>query len=314
VTRTGATTLPLTVNFALGGSAVNGADYVSIGTSVTIPAGAGSITVAVTPADDTMVEGAETVALTLAANAAYTVGSPNGATVNIADNDSTPPPAMPTVTVVATDASAGEAGPNVGVFTFTRTGSTASALAVNYTLGGTASNGTDYNTLGSSATIPAGATSVAVTVTPKPDTLNESTETVILTLAANASYTVGSPGNATVNISDARRIRKQSTVGATDTDIDGVSDTSEAVAGTDPNNAQSVLKVSSITKADANGITLSWPTVTGKTYRVVYSETVDDGYWTDLSEGIVADGAVASWTDTNISSGTVRFYSVEVTN
>ena len=312
VTRTGSTTSALTVNYTLSGTAGNGTDYNSLPTSVTIPAGAASATITLTPKDDATVEGSETVIVTVSSSTAYTTGSPGSATVTIADNDSGP--TLPTVTVAATDASAGEAGPNVGVFTLTRGGSTASALTVNYTLGGTAGNGTDYNTLSSSATIPAGAGSATVTVTPKPDTLNEVTETVILTLAADANYTVGSPNNATVDIANARRIKKQGSAGTTDSDGDGMNDADEAVAGTDSSSAQSVLKISSITKADGDGITLGWPTVAGKIYRVSYSESVTDEYWIDLSEDIPGDGTSASWTDTSASSSAIRFYSVTVSN
>ncbi|WP_226595165.1 hypothetical protein, partial [Microseira wollei] len=73
--------------------------------------------------NDTVVEAAETVNLTLAANSAYTVGAANSATVNIADNDT-----LPIVTITASDANAGETDSgialNPGQFTFTRTGST----------------------------------------------------------------------------------------------------------------------------------------------------------------------------------------------
>src|SRR5205814_621961 len=131
--------------------------------SVTIPAGSSSAPVTVTPIDDSEVRGAETVVLTLGPDTAYTVGSPNSATVTIADNDQPPPP--PTVTVVATDASASESG-DTGTFTISRTGSTAAALTVNYSIGGSADNGVDYQSLSGSVTISAGSSSAAVIVTP----------------------------------------------------------------------------------------------------------------------------------------------------
>jgi PKD repeat protein len=147
------------------------------------------------------VESSETVVLTLASDAAYDIGSPNNATITIADNDQ-PPPQKPTVTVVATDANAAEAGRDTGTFTVSRTGSTAAALTVKYALTGTAVNGTDYDSLSGSVTIPAGASSATVTVRPIDDTAVEGSETVVLTIASDAAYDIGSPNNATVTIAD----------------------------------------------------------------------------------------------------------------
>ena len=203
-TRTGDTASALTVNYTLDGTAQNGTDYQQLAGSVTIPAGSSSVAVVVTPVDDATVETDETVILTLSTNASYTVGSPDRATVTIADNDQPPPPPppLPTVTVTASDNAAAEAGANSGAFTFTRTGDTASALTVNYALDGTAQNGTDYQQLAISVTMPAGSSSVAVIVRPIDDSTVETNETVILTLSTNAAYTVGSPDRATVTIVD----------------------------------------------------------------------------------------------------------------
>src|SRR5256886_9406021 len=174
-TRTGDTSFDLTVNYTLGGTAQNGTDYQQPGTSVTIPAGAASATVTVTPIDDAEAEGDETIVLTLTADAAYDVGSPNRATITIHDNDQ-PPSARPTVVVAASDASASEQGADPGEFTFTRTGDTSSALTVNYTLGGTAQNGTDYQQLGTSVTIPAGAGSATLAATSTVDPVADAEE------------------------------------------------------------------------------------------------------------------------------------------
>ena len=110
--------------------------------------------------------------------------------------------APPVVTVIATDASASETGPDPGTFTVSRSGSTASALTVYYALGGTAQNGADYQTLPGLITIPAGASAATVTVTPIDDSQIEGDETVVLTLSPGAGYTAGSPGSATVIIHD----------------------------------------------------------------------------------------------------------------
>jgi hypothetical protein len=113
-----------------------------------------------------------------------------------------PPVTNPTITVAVTDANASEPGSDTGKFTFTRTGSTSASLAVKYTLAGSATNGTDYNTLNGSVTILAGAATATVTVTPKDDLLPEAKETVIATLAAGSGYTIGSAKTATVSIAD----------------------------------------------------------------------------------------------------------------
>src|SRR5204863_3129994 len=94
-------------------------------------------------------------------------GSSNNkvAFIEITSAHPAPPPAT-TVTVSAPDASAAEGGPDTGKLLLSRTGSTARPLAVSYSLGGTATNGVDYAPLFGSATIPAGATNVAIVVSP----------------------------------------------------------------------------------------------------------------------------------------------------
>lgn len=201
ITRSGSTSAALTVNYSVGGTASNGADFQTLPGAVTIPAGAASTAVTVTPVDDASVEGSETVIVTLAANSPYSVGSPGSATVTISDNDQPPPPEKPTVTVAATDASATEGG-GTGAFTVSRTGGTSAALTVSYSLGGSASNGGDYQSLPSSLTIPVGASSATITVTPIDDSSVEGSETVVLTLASSSAYDLGSPSSATVTISD----------------------------------------------------------------------------------------------------------------
>jgi len=87
-TRTGNTTNPLTVKYALSGTATNAVDYNNLGTSIVIPVGQSSITLTLNPIDDNLVEGNETAILTLASDSAYTIGTANNATITIADNDS----------------------------------------------------------------------------------------------------------------------------------------------------------------------------------------------------------------------------------
>jgi hypothetical protein len=193
-TRTGSTSAALLVQYGVGGSATSGADYAALSGSVTIPAGAASATVTVTPVDDPDAEAPETVDVTVQADGAYTVGTPSTAMVTIADDD------RPVVTIVAADASASEAGPDSGTFTITRTGPTTASLRVTYTVNGLAQSGVDYVALGSQLFIPAGSSTATLTVTPIADGVSEPAESVNVFLTTNAGLSVGTPGNATVII------------------------------------------------------------------------------------------------------------------
>jgi beta-glucanase (GH16 family) len=91
------------------------------------------------------------------------------------------------------------------IYTFTRTGDASAALTVNYTVGGTATIGTDYSGIsaaGSTKTISfaPGAASAIVTVDPTADTTVESDESVTLSLAAGTGYTISTPGAVTGTI------------------------------------------------------------------------------------------------------------------
>jgi uncharacterized protein YjiK len=90
-TRSGSTTSPLTVLYtiATGAGQATPDDYTPTLTgSQIIPAGAASVDVTITPVDDAIVEGSETLTLTLSDTGSYDVGPNASATVTIQDNDS----------------------------------------------------------------------------------------------------------------------------------------------------------------------------------------------------------------------------------
>ncbi|MCI0635539.1 MAG: hypothetical protein L0206_16740, partial [Actinobacteria bacterium] len=195
ITRTGAFDAPLVVDYKIAGSATNGTDYATLGASVAFTSGQTTAMVTVDPIDDPLVEGDETVVLTLLDGTAYDLGAPTAATVTIADNPA------PVVTIVATDANASEAGDG-GAFTVSRTGSLTFPLVVSYTVTGTATNGIDYALLSTTVTIPDGAGSATIEVAPIDDGDFESAEGIVLQLSAGTDYLVGAPGVATVTIAD----------------------------------------------------------------------------------------------------------------
>ncbi|WP_219726468.1 Calx-beta domain-containing protein, partial [Cylindrospermopsis raciborskii] len=194
-TRTGVTSNPLTVNYTIGGTATNGSDYGSIGTSVTFAAGSSTATVTVDPTPDTTVEADETVILTLASGTGYTIGTTSGVTGTITNDDTQVALAVSPTTVT-------EDGTNNLVYTFTRTGVTSNALTVNYNIEGTATKGSDYGSIGTSVTFAAGSSTATVTVDPTPDTTVEADKTVILTLASGTGYTIGTTSGVTGTITN----------------------------------------------------------------------------------------------------------------
>lgn len=200
LTRTGNTTSSLTVNYTISGTATNGVDYNNLNGSVTFAVGAATATINLNPIDDTLLEGNESIILTLAPSSNYNIGTSNRATVTIADND------IPTITIAATDANAGETvigvPPNPGRFTLTRTGNLTNALTVNYTIGGTATNSVDYSNLTGNVTFAAGSSTAIIDINSTDDTVFEGNETVILTLASSSNYNIGASNRATVTIAD----------------------------------------------------------------------------------------------------------------
>jgi hypothetical protein len=195
VTRSLNLSSPTTVNITTGGTATSGTDYTGGVATVVIPAGATTATITIDPTVDGTVEANETVILTVAAGTGYTVGAPASATGTILNDD------VPTATIAVSPASVAEDGaPNL-VYTVTlNQANPSAATSVNYTIGGTATNGTDYATITSPLVIAAGSTTGTITVNPTADATIEADETVILTLNAGAGYTVGVPNNATGTI------------------------------------------------------------------------------------------------------------------
>ena len=79
-----ATNVALRVNYTVSGTASNGVNYSNLTGNVTIPVGSTNATITVTPINDNMYEGPQTVNLALAPGA-YIIGSPSNDTATIAD-------------------------------------------------------------------------------------------------------------------------------------------------------------------------------------------------------------------------------------
>ncbi|WP_301951358.1 Calx-beta domain-containing protein, partial [Microcystis aeruginosa] len=163
------------------------------GKTITFLAGSTTATVTVDPTADTIVEPDETVIFTLTEGTGYTLGTASTATGTITNDDTS-------VTVAVAPGSVTEDGTTNLVYTFTRTGLTTNPLTVNYTVSGTATNGTDYASIPTSVNFLAGSVTATVTVDPTTDTTMEPDETVIFTLTEGTGYTLGTASTATGTI------------------------------------------------------------------------------------------------------------------
>ena len=197
--RTGDPSAALPLNVRVGGGASPGVDYAAL-SGLGFPAGASMFEASVTPVNDTLVEGDETVSVAIEAGPRYTVGTPGSATLVIRDDDLPPPPPRPTVRVQRLF-DAAEGGTN-GSFRFSLTGVSETGVVLYYDVSGTAAAGSDYPALPGMVTIPAGGSSVTQVVAATDDTWAEPTETVTVTLLPADAYIIGSPAAATLSIAD----------------------------------------------------------------------------------------------------------------
>jgi hypothetical protein len=164
----------LNVTYTITGTATNGTDYTPTLTgTAAIPIGSSSVDVTITPVDDPIFEGSETVILTLTDTATYDLGTAGTetATVVIADNDFA-------LAIVATDADKleGNTGNTPFTFTVTRTGDTSTAVTTNWTVTGGVTNPANAADFG--GTLPTGTVSFGVGETTKDITVNVSGDTV----------------------------------------------------------------------------------------------------------------------------------------
>ncbi|MEG4110181.1 Calx-beta domain-containing protein, partial [Microcoleus sp. S13_C5] len=282
-------------------------------------------TVTVRAVDDTLPENNHTVALTHAITNSTDPNYPTTLAIGpvnaqITDNDIT-------YSVVGSTASVteGNSGTQTVSFTVTRSGETNQSSSIDFSFGGTATTGVDYNNpivtgtgvtaTGSTVSFAANATIATIAVAVVGDRITEPNETLALTLsnatAPGTANIIGSPVTTTIQDDDTAGISINPTAGLTTTEAGGTATftvvlnsqpTADVSIGmTSDNTAEGTVDKPSLTFTPANWNTPQTVTVTG------VDDSVVDG---NVAYKIVT--AAATSTDTNYSG--VNANDVAVTN
>ena len=98
--------------------------------------------------------------------------------------------------------------------------------------------------------------------------------------------------------------------GAGDYDGDGMIDGAEYLAGTDPTDKQSMLRVTQIGKPSETGRLITWTAIPGKTYKIQFKTHLNDAAWEGLEGTVKAEDVTASKADDTTNGAEQRFYRV----
>jgi hypothetical protein len=199
VTLSAASGQSVTVDYATSdGAAQAGSDYLAVTGTLTFTPGSTQQTFDVPLTDDALDEANEALNLTLSSPTNASLGSPNPASLTIADNDPTP-----TVQFSSANYSAGE-GDGTATITVTLSAASGQTVTVDYaTADNTATAGSDYLSTTGTLTFTPGLTEQTFNVSITDDSLDEiPTELVALSLSGATNATLGAQSTANLQIAD----------------------------------------------------------------------------------------------------------------
>ena len=208
VSRSGGTSQAASVQYTtVDGTAKAGQDFQTSSGTLDFAAGESNKAFTIPILEDTLVEGNETLIVSLSGvtGSGVSLGSPTSATLTIVDDDQ-PPPAS-TIQFAASSASAAENAGSASL-AVTRSGSTALAASIAYAVtGGTATAGTDYQLAAGTLSFGPGESTKNIVINLLDDQILEGDETVLLTLSnvTGAGASLGSPSTITLTITDDER-------------------------------------------------------------------------------------------------------------
>jgi hypothetical protein len=181
-------TQTVTVNYATAnGTASAGSDYTAASGTLTFVPGEQSKTIAILVSGDTAVEPDETFTVGLSGASGATIGT-GSATGTIVNDDVV----VPSISISNTSVTEGNTANVTATFTVQLSAATTRTVTVNWaTSAGTATADVDYVSANGTVTFPAGTTTQTISVTVRPDTLDENNETFTVTLSNPGNGTIG---------------------------------------------------------------------------------------------------------------------------
>lgn len=201
ISRTGDTEQAVAVLLHISGTASAPSDYEPLPTLIEIPAGSGHLDLPVLPVSDDTEEVAETVTVRIAAVTGGRAGTANMATVTIANSEFSPP-VLPEITLTVIDGETTEGLADPARLRFVRSGELADELTIHYSLSGAATSGEDFAAPTGSILIAAGETEAFLEIQALEDGVEEPLEGLMITLALDPAYTVGTPDAAIIQFVD----------------------------------------------------------------------------------------------------------------
>jgi subtilisin family serine protease len=97
-----------------------------------------------------------------------------------------------------------------------------------------------------------------------------------------------------------------------DPDHDGLDNLAEWLAGTNPTNAASGLRLTAVSVTNFNTVALSWPSVAGKNYFLARATNLLAGFDSVIATNLAATAPTNTATDTPSPAGSAYFYRVGV--
>ncbi len=197
ISRSSPITNKLRVFYSVTGTASSGLDYIALTGVETIPAGSSSVSISIETIQDNLVEGDETVALTLAGGTEYLVVQPSSNSITLVDDDDQA--TLPLANFIL-DQTVGE-GRTVTVMAILNKAPLSYPVTIPYTLSGTATNPADHDATNGNLVITTG-TNASMTFNAINDGAGETDETLIFTMGTPINANIGSRNQHIVTITE----------------------------------------------------------------------------------------------------------------